>query len=41
MKQKWEPMQLQYVGRVGQVMRGMNGTNMDPGHDANTKRGGG
>ena len=40
-KQQWQPMRLQYVGRVGDVMRGENGTNFDPGHNNNHKLGAG
>jgi hypothetical protein len=40
-KKQWQPMKLTYVGRVGDVMRGMNGSNFDPGHNAFTKLGGG
>ena len=40
-KRQWEPMQLQYIGRVGDVMRGNNGTNFDPGNNNHTKLGAG
>jgi hypothetical protein len=40
MKQ-WKPMRLRLVGRVSEVMRGVNGSNRDPGHNNNQKRGNG
>jgi hypothetical protein len=40
-KKHWEPMRLRFVGRVSEFMRGVNGTNIDPGHDNNAKLGGG
>jgi hypothetical protein len=29
-RKHWEPMQLRFVGRVTELMRGQNGTNTDP-----------
>jgi hypothetical protein len=40
-KKQWQPMKLTFVGRVGDVMRGMNGSNYDPGQGDYTKLGGG
>jgi len=40
-KKHWEPMRLKFVGRVSELMRGVNGTNIDPGHDNNAKLGNG
>jgi hypothetical protein len=41
LKKQWQSMKLSYVGRVGDVMRGMNGSNQDPGQGTFTKNGGG
>lgn len=41
MKKRWQPMELSFVGRVSELMQGMNGSNVDPGHDTNTKQGNG
>ena len=41
MKKQWEPMRLRLVGQVSELMRGENGTNVDPGHDNNIKHGNG
>jgi hypothetical protein len=36
MKKHWEPMRLSLVGRVNELMRGVNGSNKDSGlHDFN------
>jgi hypothetical protein len=40
-KKDWQPMRLRFVGQVSRLMRGMNGTNFDPGHDNNRKLGNG
>lgn len=41
MKKRWDPMQLKLVGRVSDLMRGVNGSNNDPGQGAPHKRGNG
>jgi hypothetical protein len=41
MKRLWQPMELRPVGRISQLLRGENGSNFDPGHSNNTKKGGG
>jgi hypothetical protein len=40
-KKRWEPMRLKFVGRVSELMQGVNGSNFDPGHDNHNKLGGG
>jgi hypothetical protein len=40
-KKSWQPMQLRLVGQVGEVMRGENGSQFDPGHGDYTKLGSG
>jgi len=34
-------MRLKFVGRVSELMQGVNGSNFDPGHDNHNKLGGG
>lgn len=34
-------MQLRLVGRVSELMQGVNGSNFDPGHSNNEKKGNG
>jgi hypothetical protein len=41
MKKHWEPMRLSFVGRVSELMRGMNGSNHDSGHNNEQKLGNG
>jgi hypothetical protein len=40
-KKQWQPMRLRLVGRVSELMQGMNGSNHDSGQSANTKKGNG
>jgi hypothetical protein len=40
-KKDWQPMRLRFVGQVSQLMRGENGSNVDPGHGLPQKLGGG
>ena len=34
----WRPMELQYVGQVGSIMRGRTGTRWDTGHNCSSNK---